>query len=72
MLAGTVAFLTTLRASLRKQPAAIETTLYDLITAMQDEAGSEDDTLIVNTVTELVRSERIRFLHEIGPQRAGC
>lgn len=70
MLAGMVAFLATLRASLRTQPIAIRTTLYDLIATMQDEVGSEDDALIVNTVTELIRVRRLSFLNEIESQRA--
>lgn len=72
MLAGMVAFSIALRASWKKQPEAIQMTLYDLISMMQDEAGLEDDALIVKTVTELIRTGRIRFLNDMGPQRAGC
>ncbi len=76
MLAGTVAFLTTLSTSLRKQPEAIQTTLYDLIATMQDATmqdadRAEDDALIVNTVTELISTGQIRFLNEIGSQGMG-
>ena len=70
MLAGTVAFLTTLRRSVRKQPEAIQTTLYDLVATIQDDIGPEDDALIVNTVTDWIRTGKIRFLNEIGTQRA--
>jgi hypothetical protein len=72
MLADTVACLSTLRASWRKQPEAIQTTLYDLIAMMQNGVGPEDDALIVATLTELIRTERIRFLSGIGAKRAGC
>ncbi len=72
MLAGTVAFLTTLRASWRKRPEVIRTTLYDLIATMQDEGRPEDDALIVDTVADLIYTGRIRLLNEVKSQRADC
>ncbi len=70
MLAGMAIFLAALKASLRKPPESIQTTLYDLIATMQDEIASEDDGLIVNTVAELIRAGRLRFLNEIRAQHA--
>lgn len=70
MLAGALAFLSLLRRPVRKQPEAIQTTLYDLIATIQDDIGPEDDALIVNTVTDWIRTGHIRFLNEIGEQCA--
>jgi len=72
MLVDTVAFLSTLRGSLRKQPEAIQATLYDLIAMMQNGVGPEDDAFIVDTLTKLVRTGHIRFLNEIEAKHAGC
>jgi hypothetical protein len=42
--------------------SAIRTTLYDVIGAIQDEAGPADDELVVASVIHLLRSGRITFL----------
>ena len=72
MWADTVTCLSTLRASLRTPPEAMQTTLYDLIAMMQDGIGPESDALIVDTLMELIRTERIRFLSEMEAKRIGC
>ena len=47
--------------STRQQCTAITTSLYELIEALQNEVGPEDDDLVVATVAYLLRSQRIRF-----------
>jgi hypothetical protein len=42
-------------------PAAIPTTLYDLIAALQDAAGPGEDTLVVAAVAHLMRSGRLTW-----------
>ena len=39
----------------------VQTTLYDLMDAIQDDAQSFDDDLVVAYVVHLLRSGRIRF-----------
>jgi hypothetical protein len=72
MLADTVAFWSALSKSLRKPPEAIQTTLYDLIAVMQNGVGPEDDALIVDTLTKLIRTGHIHFLRETKAKRTGC
>jgi hypothetical protein len=48
-------------------PTCLATTLYDLIAAIQDVVGPEDDVLVVATVVHLLRS---RQLTRMGPARA--
>jgi hypothetical protein len=40
----------------------IQTTLYDLIAAMQATVEPSEDALVVDTVVHLLRTGRIRFL----------
>ena len=40
-------------------PSRLCTTLYDLMVAIQDVAGPEDDALVVATVVHLLRSGRL-------------
>ena len=51
--------------STRQQCTAITTSLYELIEALQNEIGPEDDDLVVATVMYLWRSQRIKFLHNL-------
>jgi hypothetical protein len=44
----------------------ITTTLYDLIAAMQQIVGSNDDTVVVATIDHMLRSGRIAFLKTPG------
>jgi len=44
--------------------AALQTTLYDLMQAMQDETGSDEQGLVVDAVMQLLRSGRIRFISQ--------
>jgi len=62
----------TLSKSLRKPPEVIQTTLYDLIVVMQNGVGPEDDTLIVDTLTKLIRTGHIHFLRETKAKRPEC
>lgn len=49
----------------------VTTTLFDLIAGMQENtADTTDDTAIVQTVTELMRSGRIQFHKEMTEQTA--
>jgi hypothetical protein len=43
-------------------PATIETTLYDLMEAMQEEADPDEEEIVVTSVLHLLRSGRIAFL----------
>ena len=51
----------TVAASLRGEamPAPLTTTLYDLITALQDGVGPNNDALVVATMVRLLRSGRL-------------
>ena len=50
-----------------RQPCtAITTSLYELLEALQNEVGPEDDNLVVATVAYLLRSQRIRLLRYTG------
>ncbi|MDH3599947.1 MAG: hypothetical protein OEU26_09965 [Candidatus Tectomicrobia bacterium] len=42
-------------------PAVIETTLFDLITALQDSADPGDDAVVIAAVADLARTGRIRL-----------
>jgi hypothetical protein len=43
------------------RPAMIETTLFDLIAALQEEADPSDDAAVIAAVADLVRTGRIRL-----------
>src|SRR5262245_32579467 len=45
--------------------AAVRTTLYDLMYAMQDAAEPGDEDLVVSAVLHLLRSGRLKFLHAV-------
>jgi len=48
--------------STRPQSTTITTSLYELIEALQNEVGPENDALVVATVVYLLRSRHLRFL----------
>ena len=50
------------QCSTRQPCTAITTSLYELIEALQNEVGPEDDDLVVATVAYLWRSQRLRLL----------
>ena len=52
--------------STRPQCTTITTSLYELIEALQNEVGPEDDDLVVATVAYLLRSQCVRFLCYTG------
>ena len=45
--------------ALQPASAPITTTLYDLISALQEAAGPEEDTLVVAAMVHLMRSGRL-------------
>jgi hypothetical protein len=49
-------------------PACLITTLYDLITVIQDAVSLEDDALVVDTVVHLLRSGRLTLLRTASMQ----
>jgi hypothetical protein len=48
-------------------PAPLTTTLYDLIAALQDAAGPNEDTLVVATMMHLIHSGRLNW--QCTPER---
>lgn len=51
---------------------ALQTTLYDLMQAMQDAAGPDAEDLVVDAVVQLLRRGRIRFISQPAhPVRTG-
>jgi hypothetical protein len=46
------------------QPSIITTTLYDLVVAIQDVVGSDEDALVVATLTHLLESGQIVLQRE--------
>ena len=50
--------------STRPQSTPITTSLYELVEALQDEVGPENDDLVVATVMYLLRSHSIKFLRD--------
>jgi hypothetical protein len=52
--------------------AKVQTTLYDLIQAMQDTVGVDEEHLVVPAVVQLLQSGRIRFLdHRVHTKLEG-
>ena len=45
-------------------PAAVTTTLYDVMAALQTAVGPEDDAVIVAVVTSWLQSGRLRFVQD--------
>ena len=45
---------------------AITTNLYELIEAVQNQVGSENDELVVATVMYILHTRRATFLHNTG------
>jgi hypothetical protein len=43
-------------------PASIRATLFELIAALQDAAGPDDDAAVVAAVADMLQSGRLRFL----------
>lgn len=52
--------------SARQECTKTTTSLYELIEALQHEFGPENDDLVVATIVHLLRSKRVRFLHDLG------
>jgi hypothetical protein len=45
------------------KPESTRTTLFDLISALQDTTGPDDDATVVAAVADLLQTGRIRFLN---------
>ena len=50
--------------STSQQSSTITTSLYELMEALQNAVGPENDALVVATVVYLLRSQSIRFFHD--------
>jgi hypothetical protein len=44
----------------------VTTNLFELVEAVQDQVGPEDDELVVATVMHLLRAGRATFLYDMG------
>ena len=49
-----------------QRSTTVTTSLYELIEAVQDQVGSENDELVVATVMHLLRAGRATFLYNMG------
>jgi len=56
--------------STRPQCITITTSLYELIEALQNEVGPENDDLVVAIVVYLLRSRHVRLLR--NPEMSEC
>jgi hypothetical protein len=52
-------------------PASNRTTLFELISALQDAAGPDDDTTVVAAVADMLQSGRLRFLDKAVQSQPG-
>jgi hypothetical protein len=50
-------------------PRRLTTTLYDVLTALQEEVGPDDDALVVATVAHFLRSGRLTWRAQAGGHR---
>jgi hypothetical protein len=44
----------------------VTTSLYELVEAVQNQVGPEDDELVIATVMHLLRAGRATFLYDMG------
>ena len=51
--------------STSQQSSTVTTSLYELMEALQNAVGPENDALVVATVVYLLRSQIIRFFHDM-------
>lgn len=49
-----------------QKSTTITTNLYELIEAVQNQVGPEEDELVVATVMYILRARRATFLHNTG------
>ena len=49
-----------------QRPATVTTNLYELIEAVQNQVGPENDELVVATVMYILHTRRATFLHNTG------
>ena len=52
-----------------QRSTAVTTNLYELIEAVQNQVGPENDELVVATVMYLLRAGRATFLYNTGADR---
>jgi hypothetical protein len=48
-----------------RRSITIKTSLYDLVDAVQQELGPENEALVVATIAHLLQSSRITWLHDM-------
>ena len=48
------------------EPDRIQTTWFDLIAALQDEAGGEDDAVVIASAIDLLETGRMRLSAPVG------
>ena len=49
-----------------QESTTITTNLYELVEAVQNQVGPENDELVVATVMYILRARRATFLHNMG------
>ncbi len=54
------------------KPATVTTTLYDLVAAVCDEVGEDEDALVTATVMHLLHSGRVKFLGNRQELKTAC
>lgn len=59
-------------ARVRSQSTTITTSLYDLIAAIGDEVGPNEEELVTATVTHILQSGRVKFLGDSEALKAAC
>jgi hypothetical protein len=55
-----------------KPATTITTTLYDLVAAINDEVGANEDALVTATVMHLLHSGRVKFLGDHEDIKVAC
>lgn len=58
--------------SIPAKSTAITTSLYDLVAAISDEVGPNEDYLVTATVMHLLQSGRVKFLGDHEALKAAC
>jgi hypothetical protein len=58
--------------SIPPKSTAITTSLYDLVAAISDEVGPNEDDLVTATVMHILQSGRVKFLGDHEALKAAC
>ncbi len=67
-----VAPLMSKSARMYPKSTTITTSLYDLVAAISDEVGPNEDDLMTATVVHLLQSGRVKFLGDHEALQAAC